>query len=362
MNNKRVSLVQDNTKNISFDAIRVKVASPERILSWSRGEVTKPETINYRTFKPERDGLFCAKIFGPVKDWECLCGKYKRMKHRGIVCEKCGVEVIQSKVRRERMGHISLSSPVCHIWFFKGSPSRIGSILDLSIKEIERVVYFESYIVLDPKNTDFKEKELITEERYRKAIEEYGPKGFVAKMGAEAIRELLKRVDIDLLIVELQQDIRDTSSAQKKNKLSKRLNVIESFRRSGNKPEWMVLEAIPVIPPELRPLVPLDGGRFATSDLNDLYRRVINRNNRLKKLIELNAPEIIIRNEKRMLQEAVDALFDNGRRGRTIKGSNKRPLKSLSDMIKGKQGRFRQNLLGKRVDYSGRSVIVAGPH
>jgi DNA-directed RNA polymerase subunit beta' len=362
MNNKKVSLVQDNTKNISFDAIRVKVASPERILSWSYGEVTKPETINYRTFKPERDGLFCAKIFGPVKDWECLCGKYKRMKHRGIVCEKCGVEVIQSKVRRERMGHIALSSPVCHIWFFKGSPSRIGSILDLSIKEIERVVYFESYIVLDPKNSSFKEKELITEERYRKGIDEFGPKGFVAKMGAEAIKELLKRIDIDLLIMELQQEIKDTTSVQKRNKLSKRLNVVESFRRSGNKPDWMVLEVVPVIPPELRPLVPLDGGRFATSDLNDLYRRVINRNNRLKKLIELNAPEIIIRNEKRMLQEAVDALFDNGRRGRTIKGSNKRPLKSLSDMIKGKQGRFRQNLLGKRVDYSGRSVIVAGPH
>jgi DNA-directed RNA polymerase subunit beta' len=362
MNNKKVSLIQDSTKNISFDAIRVKIASPERILSWSYGEVTKPETINYRTFKPERDGLFCAKIFGPVKDWECLCGKYKRMKHRGIVCEKCGVEVIQSKVRRERMGHVRLASPVCHIWFFKSAPSKIGSILDLSIKEIERVVYFESYIVIDPKNTDFKEKELITEERYRKAVDEYGPKGFVAKMGAEAIRDLLKAIDIDLLILELQQEIKSTTSAQKRNKLSKRLNIIESFRKSGNKPEWMVLEAIPVIPPELRPLVPLDGGRFATSDLNDLYRRVINRNNRLKKLIELNAPEIIIRNEKRMLQEAVDALFDNGRRGRTIKGSNKRPLKSLSDMIKGKQGRFRQNLLGKRVDYSGRSVIVAGPH
>ena len=362
MDNKKVSLIQDSTKNISFDAIRVKIASPERILSWSYGEVTKPETINYRTFKPERDGLFCAKIFGPVKDWECLCGKYKRMKHRGIVCEKCGVEVIQSKVRRERMGHISLASPVCHIWFFKSAPSKIGSILDLSIKEIERVVYFESYIVIDPKNTDFKEKELITEERYRKAVDEYGPKGFVAKMGAEAIKQLLKAVDLDLLILELQQEIKETTSVQKRNKLSKRLNIIESFRKSGNKPEWMVLEVIPVIPPELRPLVPLDGGRFATSDLNDLYRRVINRNNRLKKLIELNAPEIIIRNEKRMLQEAVDALFDNGRRGRTIKGSNKRPLKSLSDMIKGKQGRFRQNLLGKRVDYSGRSVIVAGPH
>ncbi|MDY6821082.1 MAG: DNA-directed RNA polymerase subunit beta' [Deferribacterota bacterium] len=362
MNNKRVPLIQESDRDVSFDALRIKIASPEKILSWSYGEVTKPETINYRTFKPERDGLFCAKIFGPVKDWECLCGKYKRMKHRGIVCEKCGVEVIQSKVRRERMGHISLASPVCHIWFFKSAPSKIGSILDLSIKDIERVVYFESYVVIDPKNTPLKERELITEERYNKLIQEYGSKAFTAKMGAEAIKELLKKVDLDLLAVELQQEIKETNSLQKKNKLYKRFNVVESFRRSTNKPEWMVLDVIPVIPPELRPLVPLEGGRFATSDLNDLYRRVINRNNRLRKLIELNAPEIIIRNEKRMLQEAVDALFDNGRRGRTIKGSNKRPLKSLSDMIKGKQGRFRQNLLGKRVDYSGRSVIVAGPH
>ncbi|MDR0454111.1 MAG: DNA-directed RNA polymerase subunit beta' [Deferribacteraceae bacterium] len=347
---------------IFFDAIRIKVASPDKIRMWSSGEVTKPETINYRTFKPEKDGLFCAKIFGPVKDWECLCGKYKRMKHRGIVCEKCGVEVIESKVRRERMGHIDLASPVCHIWFFKGSPSRIGSILDLSVKDIERVVYIESYIVTDPKNTPLKEREILTEERYRKLQEEYGHNGFSAKIGAEAIKELLKRVDIDLLLIELKRELQETNSVQKKLKLAKRLRVVEAFRKSGNRPEWMVLDVIPVIPPELRPLVPLDGGRFATSDLNDLYRRVINRNNRLKKLIELSAPEIIVRNEKRMLQEAVDALFDNGRRGRVIKSSNKHPLKSLSDIIKGKQGRFRQNLLGKRVDYSGRSVIVAGPH
>ena len=356
----RVSTL-DNKKAHFFDAIRIKIASPEKILSWSSGEVTKPETINYRTFKPERDGLFCAKIFGPVKDWECLCGKYKRMKHRGIVCEKCGVEVIQSKVRRERMGHIDLASPVCHIWFFKGTPSRIGSILDLSIKDIERIIYFESYIVTDPKNTPLKECELLTEDRYRKLIEELGVGSFEAKIGAEAIKDLLKKVDLDLLLIELKEELRETTSMQKKLKLAKRLRVVEAFRKSGNKPEWMILDVLPVIPPELRPLVPLDGGRFATSDLNDLYRRVINRNNRLKKLMELNAPEIIIRNEKRMLQEAVDALFDNGRRGRVIRSSNKRPLKSLSDMIKGKQGRFRQNLLGKRVDYSGRSVIVAGP-
>ncbi len=347
---------------VFFDAIRIKIASPEKIREWSSGEVTKPETINYRTFKPERDGLFCAKIFGPVKDWECLCGKYKRMKHRGIVCEKCGVEVIESKVRRERMGHIDLASPVCHIWFFKGSPSRIGSILDLSIKDIERVVYFESYIVTDPKNTPLKEREILTEDRYRKLVEEYGHNGFSAKIGAEAIKELLKRVDVELLLIELKRELQETNSVQKKLKLAKRLRVVEAFRKSGNHPEWMVLDVLPVIPPELRPLVPLDGGRFATSDLNDLYRRVINRNNRLKKLIELSAPEIIVRNEKRMLQEAVDALFDNGRRGRVIRSSNKHPLKSLSDIIKGKQGRFRQNLLGKRVDYSGRSVIVAGPH
>jgi len=357
----KVSTLFDNKKEKFFDAIRIKIASPEKILEWSSGEVTKPETINYRTFKPERDGLFCAKIFGPVKDWECLCGKYKRMKHRGIVCEKCGVEVIQSKVRRERMGHIDLASPVCHIWFFKGTPSRIGSILDLSIKDIERIIYFESYIVTEPKATALKERELLTEDRYRKLIEELGPNAFEAKIGAEAIKDLLKKVDLDILLIELKEELRDTTSMQKKMKLAKRLRVVEAFRKSGNRPEWMILDVLPVIPPELRPLVPLDGGRFATSDLNDLYRRVINRNNRLKKLMELNAPEIIIRNEKRMLQEAVDALFDNGRRGRVIRSSNKRPLKSLSDMIKGKQGRFRQNLLGKRVDYSGRSVIVAGP-
>ncbi|MCX8084901.1 MAG: DNA-directed RNA polymerase subunit beta' [Calditerrivibrio sp.] len=346
-----------------FDAIRIKIASPEKIREWSNGEVTKPETINYRTFKPERDGLFCAKIFGPVKDWECLCGKYKRMKHRGIVCEKCGVEVIQSKVRRERMGHIELASPVVHIWFFKSSPSRIGTILDMSVKDIERIVYFESYVVIDPKQVkEVAENEVISEERYRQIIDKYGPNSIVAKMGAEAIKDLLKKIDLDIAIPELKAELRETNSEQKKVKIAKRLKVMEAFRKSGNKPEWMVMDVIPVIPPELRPLVPLDGGRFATSDLNDLYRRVINRNNRLKRLIELNAPEIIIRNEKRMLQEAVDALFDNGRRGRIIRGSNKRPLKSLSDMIKGKQGRFRQNLLGKRVDYSGRSVIVAGPH
>lgn len=356
------STLFDEKSHVFFDSIAIRIASPDKIRTWSSGEVTKPETINYRTFKPERDGLFCAKIFGPVKDWECLCGKYKRMKHRGIVCEKCGVEVIQSKVRRERMGHIDLASPVCHIWFFKGTPSRIGSLLDLSIKDIERIIYFESYIVTNPKDTPLKEKELLTEDHYRRAVDEYGPNAFVAKIGAEAIKDLLKQVDLDILLLELKEELRDTTSMQKKLKLAKRLRVVEAFRKSGNRPEWMVLDVIPVIPPELRPLVPLDGGRFATSDLNDLYRRVINRNNRLKKLMELNAPEIIIRNEKRMLQEAVDALFDNGRRGRVIRSSNKRPLKSLSDMIKGKQGRFRQNLLGKRVDYSGRSVIVAGPH
>jgi len=349
-------------KPVFFDAIRIKIASPEKVRSWSSGEVTKPETINYRTFKPERDGLFCAKIFGPVKDWECLCGKYKRMKHRGIICEKCGVEVIQSKVRRVRMGHIDLASPVCHIWFFKGSPCRIGAMLNISIKDLERVIYFESYIVTDAKKTQLKDGDIISDDQYRKAQEEYGANGFTAKIGAEALKELLRKVDLDLLLTELKAELRETTSVQKKLKLAKRLRVIEAFRKSKNRPEWMILDVIPVIPPELRPLVPLDGGRFATSDLNDLYRRVINRNNRLKKLIDLSSPEIIVRNEKRMLQEAVDALFDNGRRGRIIRSSNKRPLKSLSDMIKGKNGRFRQNLLGKRVDYSGRSVIVAGPH
>ncbi|MGE5852204.1 MAG: DNA-directed RNA polymerase subunit beta', partial [Deltaproteobacteria bacterium] len=345
---------------LSFNAIKVSVASPEKIRSWSHGEVKKPETINYRTFKPERDGLFCAKIFGPTKDYECNCGKYKRMRHRGVVCEKCGVEVIQSKVRRERMGHIELATPVVHIWFLKSLPSRIGALLDMSLKEIEKVLYFESYIVVDPGETPLQYKELLTEARYRKAVEEYGGK-FIAEMGAEAIRKLLKAIDIAKLSEDLRQEMRDANSEVRRKKMAKRLKVINAFRTSGNRPEWMVMEVIPVIPPDLRPLVPLDGGRFATSDLNDLYRRVINRNNRLKRLMELSAPDMIIRNEKRMLQEAVDALFDNGRRGRAITGQNRRPLKSLSDMLKGKTGRFRQNLLGKRVDYSGRSVIVVGP-
>ncbi len=346
---------------LSFNAVRISLASPEKIRAWSYGEVKKPETINYRTFKPERDGLFCAKIFGPTKDYECNCGKYKRMKHRGVVCEKCGVEVIQSKVRRERLGHIDLAAPVAHVWFLKSLPSRIGALLDMTLRELEKVLYFENYIVVDPKKTPLKEKELLNEERYRKAIEEYGADSFVAGMGAEAIREILQKVEIPELSEELRLEMRDATSEVKKKKISKRLKVVDSFRESGNKPEWLILAVIPVIPPDLRPLVPLDGGRFATSDLNDLYRRVINRNNRLKRLQELSAPEIIIRNEKRMLQEAVDALFDNGRGGRSILGSNGRPLKSLSDMLKGKQGRFRQNLLGKRVDYSGRTVIVVGP-
>src|SRR5256714_1638113 len=343
-----------------FDAIRISLASPEKIMSWSHGEVTKPETINYRTFKPERDGLFCAKIFGPITDWECLCGKYKRMKHRGVICDKCGVEVTQAKVRRERLGHITLATPVSHVWFFKGLPSRIGHLLDISLRDLERVLYFEAYVVVDPGDTELKQNSLLNEEQYRKAREEHGPK-FKAQMGAEAIKELLKRVSVDRLAIELRDRMRTENSAQKKLKFAKRLKVVDSFRKSSNRPEWMILDVIPVIPPELRPLVPLDGGRFATSDLNDLYRRVINRNNRLKKLIELKAPDVIIRNEKRMLQEAVDALFDNGRRGRVLRGANNRPLKSLSDTLKGKQGRFRQNLLGKRVDYSGRSVIVVGP-
>ncbi|HEY5868523.1 MAG TPA: DNA-directed RNA polymerase subunit beta', partial [Candidatus Tectomicrobia bacterium] len=345
----------------SFSAIRISIASPQKIRSWSHGEVKKPETINYRTFKPERDGLFCAKIFGPVKDWECNCGKYKRMKHRGVICEKCGVEVIQSKVRRERLGHIELACPVSHVWFFKGIPSRIGILLDMSLRELERILYFENYVVIDPRTTGLKERELLTEERYRELVGENGQGSFVAGMGAEAIRELLRRLDLDALAESLRIEMRESVSLQKRKKTIKRLKVVEAFRKSGNRPEWMILEVIPVIPPELRPLVPLDGGRFATSDLNDLYRRVINRNNRLIRLQELRAPDIIIRNEKRMLQEAVDALFDNGRRGRALRGPNKRPLKSLSDMLKGKQGRFRQNLLGKRVDYSGRSVIVVGP-
>jgi DNA-directed RNA polymerase subunit beta' len=343
-----------------FDSIRISLASPEKIRSWSHGEVTKPETINYRTFKPEKDGLFCARIFGPVTDWECLCGKYKRMKHRGVICDKCGVEVTLSKVRRERLGHIELASPCSHVWFFKGLPSRIGHLLDMSLRELERVLYFEAYVTIDPGDAPLKERELLTEEKFRQLQQEY-PGKFVAMMGAEAIKELLKRVDIEELAGELRTKMKNENSQQKKIKFAKRLKVVEAFVKSGNKPEWMILDVIPVIPPELRPLVPLDGGRFATSDLNDLYRRVINRNNRLKKLIELHAPDVIVRNEKRMLQEAVDALFDNGRRGRILRGANNRPLKSLSDTLKGKQGRFRQNLLGKRVDYSGRSVIVVGP-
>ncbi len=346
---------------LSFSAIRISLASPEKIREWSHGEVKKPETINYRTFKPERDGLFCAKIFGPVKDYECNCGKYKRMKHRGVVCEKCGVEVIQSKVRRERLGHINLATPVAHIWFLKSLPSRIGNLLDMTLKDLEKVLYSECYVVVDPKESGLQRGEILTEERYAKLLEELGEDAFLAGIGAEAIRELLKVIDIHKLSELLRQEMREATSEAKRKKIAKRLKVVDAFRESGNRPEWMMLEVIPVIPPDLRPLVPLDGGRFATSDLNDLYRRVINRNNRLKRLQELNAPEIIIRNEKRMLQEAVDALFDNGRRGKTITGPNKRPLKSLSDMLKGKQGRFRQNLLGKRVDYSGRSVIVVGP-
>jgi len=351
----RANLIAD------FDSIRISLASPEKIRSWSHGEVTKPETINYRTFKPERDGLFCARIFGPIADWECLCGKYKRMKHRGVICDKCGVEVTLSRVRRERLGHIELASPCSHVWFFKGLPSRIGYLLDITLRELERVLYFEAFVVVDSGEVaELKRGEVITDERKRQLDQDF-PGKFVAMMGAEGIKELLKKVDIEGLSLEIREKMKTEVSQQKKLKYAKRLRVVESFRKSGNKPEWMILDVIPVIPPELRPLVPLDGGRFATSDLNDLYRRVINRNNRLKKLIELHAPDVIVRNEKRMLQEAVDALFDNGRRGRVLRGANNRPLKSLSDTLKGKQGRFRQNLLGKRVDYSGRSVIVVGP-
>jgi DNA-directed RNA polymerase subunit beta' len=358
----RLPFAFDRARTINdFNAIRISLASPEKIRSWSWGEVTKPETINYRTFKPERDGLFCARIFGPVTDWECLCGKFKRMKHRGVVCDKCGVEVTQSKVRRERMGHIELASPVSHVWFFKGLPSRIGQLLDMSLRDLERILYFEAYVVIDPGDVPgLHEREILTEERVRELQEKY-PDQFTVGMGAEAIKELLARVDVEGLARELREQMRTETSQQKRLKCAKRLKVVDAFRKSGNRPEWMILDVLPVIPPELRPLVPLDGGRFATSDLNDLYRRVINRNNRLKKLLDLKAPDVIVRNEKRMLQEAVDALFDNGRRGRVLRGSNNRPLKSLSDTLKGKQGRFRQNLLGKRVDYSGRSVIVVGP-
>jgi len=346
---------------VNFNKVKISLASPEKIREWSHGEVKKPETINYRTFKPERDGLFCAKIFGPVKDYECNCGKYKRMKHRGVVCEKCGVEVIQSKVRRERLGHIELAAPVAHIWFLKSLPSKIGAILDMTLKQLERILYFESYAVVSSKVEALPVGSLLNEDQYRTALEE-NPGKFRVGIGAEAIREMLMGLDLKELSVILRKEMKETGSVTKRQKYGKRLNVVEAFRDSGNRPEWMILEVIPVLPPDLRPLVPLEGGRFATSDLNDLYRRVINRNNRLKRLLELDAPDIIIRNEKRMLQEAVDVLFDNGRRGRTITGPNKRPLKSLSDMLKGKQGRFRQNLLGKRVDYSGRSVIVVGPN
>ncbi|MBF0566390.1 MAG: DNA-directed RNA polymerase subunit beta', partial [Nitrospirae bacterium] len=360
MEDNALTIYQKPRNPKDFDAIRIKLASPEKIREWSFGEVKKPETINYRTFKPEKDGLFCAKIFGPVKDWECICGKYKRMKHRGVVCDKCGVEVIQSKVRRERLAHIELCTPVAHIWFLKGVPSRIGMLLDMTMKNLEKVLYFESYMVIDPQDTPLKEKQVLSEDEYKKYSLELGNR-FKAGMGAEAIRELLRKVDLEVLSVELKTKINEANSIGIKKRLTKRLRIVEAFKASGNKPEWMILDVIPVLPPDLRPLVPLQGGRFATSDLNDLYRRVINRNNRLKRLIELKAPSVIIKNEKRMLQEAIDSLFDNTKGAKVPKSSTKRSLKSLSDMIKGKQGRFRQNLLGKRVDYSGRSVIVVGP-
>src|SRR3989441_6887329 len=355
-------ILDRHAKPITFDAIRIKLAAPQKIRDWSHGEVKKPETINYRTFKPERDGLFCARIFGPTKDYECACGKYKRMKFAGVVCDKCGVEVTRARVRRERMGHIELASPVSHVWFFKGLPSRIGQLLDMSLRELEKILYFEEHVALESKIPGIKKKDLVSVGKARKTIDEHGPDSLKVGMGAEAIRELLRDLDLDALARDLRAQMLGETSVQKRKKIVKRLKVIEAFLKSGNQPDWMILEVVPVIPPEPRPLVPLDGGRFATSDLNDLYRRVINRNNRLKRLMDLKAPEIIIRNEKRMLQEAVDALFDNGRRGRIITGPNNRPLKSLSDTLKGKQGRFRQNLLGKRVDYSGRSVIVVGPY
>jgi len=355
-----LGLIKHQGYSDEFDAIKIGLASPELIRSWSYGEVKKPETINYRTFKPERDGLFCAKIFGPTKDYECLCGKYKRLKHRGVICEKCGVEVTLAKVRRDRMGHIELASPVAHIWFLKSLPSRIGLLLDMTLRDIERVLYFESFVVIDPGLTDLEKGQLLNDEAYLEALELHGDE-FDARMGAEAVRDLLKQIDVEEEIKTLREELPVTNSDTKIKKITKRLKLLEAFKDSGNHPDWMIMSVLPVLPPDLRPLVPLDGGRFATSDLNDLYRRVINRNNRLKRLLDLNAPDIIVRNEKRMLQEAVDALLDNGRRGRAITGTNKRPLKSLADMIKGKQGRFRQNLLGKRVDYSGRSVIVVGP-
>ncbi len=355
-----LDLFKQVTQEEEFDAIKIGLASPEKIRSWSYGEVKKPETINYRTFKPERDGLFCAKIFGPVKDYECLCGKYKRLKHRGVICEKCGVEVTLSKVRRERMAHIELASPVAHIWFLKSLPSRLGMVLDMALRDIERVLYFEAYVVTDPGMTPLNRCQLLTEDDYLAKVEEYGDE-FSASMGAEGVRALLRGIELNSEVEKLHKELAATGSDTKIKKIAKRLKVLEAFQKSGIKPDWMILEVLPVLPPELRPLVPLDGGRFATSDLNDLYRRVINRNNRLKRLLELKAPEIIVRNEKRMLQESVDSLLDNGRRGKAMTGANKRPLKSLADMIKGKGGRFRQNLLGKRVDYSGRSVIVVGP-
>ncbi|MDL2286928.1 DNA-directed RNA polymerase subunit beta', partial [Desulfococcaceae bacterium OttesenSCG-928-F15] len=345
-----------------YSGVQISLASPKTIREWSFGEITKPETINYRTFKPERDGLFCAKIFGPTKDYECNCGKYKRMKHRGVICEKCGVEVIQSKVRRERMAHIELACPVAHIWFLKSLPSKIGNLLDITLKNLEKVLYFDSYVVIDPKNSGLAKLQLLSDEKYLEARELYGENAFEAGIGAEAIMRILESFNLDEVFHQLKEDIGATSSMAKRQKLSKRLRIVDAFRNSGVDPIWMIMEAIPVLPPDLRPLVPLEGGRFATSDLNDLYRRVINRNNRLKRLVDLRAPDIIVRNEKRMLQEAVDVLFDNGRHGRVVTGTNKRPLKSLSDTLKGKQGRFRQNLLGKRVDYSGRTVIVVGPN
>ena len=361
MNKELINIFNQNLGVQNFDSIKISIASPENIRSWSFGEIKKPETINYRTFKPEKDGLFCSRIFGPVKDYECLCGKYKRMKFRGIICEKCGVEVTLSKVRRDRMGHIELAAPVSHIWFMKSLPSRIATLLDMTIKNLEKVLYFEQFIVVEPGLTDLKKGQIISEDQYIDYQDQYGEDSFSAEIGAEAIEQMLKDIDLEADYERIKIELSETKSELKKTKLTKRLKLIESFISSKNKPEWMILRVLPVIPPELRPLVPLDGGRFATSDLNDLYRRVINRNNRLKRLIDLRAPDIIIRNEKRMLQESVDALFDNGRRGRVITSTNKRPLKSLSDMLKGKQGRFRQNLLGKRVDYSGRSVIVVGP-
>ena len=354
----KVETIEEN--NIDFESIKIGLASPEQIREWSYGEVKKPETINYRTLKPERDGLFCEKIFGPTKDWECHCGKYKRIRYKGKVCERCGVEITKNKVRRERMGHIELAAPVSHIWYFKGTPSRMGLMLDISHRDLEKVLYFAKYIVIDPGDTPLEKYQILSDKEYDDMVLRYDADSFKAGMGAEAIQTLLSEIDVDAMCESLKAELED-AAGQKKIRLLKRLEVAEAFRSSGNRPEWMILDAIPVIPPDIRPMVQLDGGRFATSDLNDLYRRVINRNNRLQKLLELGAPEIIIRNEKRMLQEAVDALIDNGRRGRPVTGPNNRALKSLSDMLKGKQGRFRQNLLGKRVDYSGRSVIVVGP-